>query len=593
MLRTGLIILTLLCTILKVQGQDYPPGTTFPYEAPIINCYLPGYTGTLGPIVFPFPPPEFCGSNENQQFLAFVPNGATIQMVIEPTFCMGTPMGSGIQAQIYQGLGCPLGPEALVAVSNCESPMVAAPLMLTASNLNCGEVYYLMIDGWAGDICEYTISDYQVLEPFPSSDPPSLNGPTTVQAGSSASYSVDFEGTCFFNNPCGLELDSACVGFCLIEMDDITWTVTAGDATIVGNGFEATVIWGNTSGSVCVTIENDCYFWEACLFVEVIPPYQTFLEEEICLGEEISFCGDLISTPGVYTCELTALNGVDSIVNLVVTQVVNPPIVEEFDLCNEFCFQDPYGGALLCDSLPVQLYSSSYLDLNGCFQDYTLIINRHFLSVDLASSDSLLASQDSLLMSALATNIPSNPLAYQWYGPGLDSLNPPLGSAIYVYEPGLYSVEVSDGNCTVIDSILVNYFNDECAFNMPIAMSNSCVEAPIFCGNNLEGYCSTNQGAMPDTVGDLGTVIACPIEHNVWLQITSCDSVIQFDLEVFDCLQSEGVEVHLLNTADCQNFVSLAPSCQTVLSGTTGFISFAGLEAGSNYYLMLDGINGD
>ncbi|MEO1714427.1 MAG: hypothetical protein AAFU60_13930, partial [Bacteroidota bacterium] len=52
MLRIGLIILTFLCTSFMVQGQDYPPGTPFPYEAPIINCYLPGYTGTLGPIVF-------------------------------------------------------------------------------------------------------------------------------------------------------------------------------------------------------------------------------------------------------------------------------------------------------------------------------------------------------------------------------------------------------------------------------------------------------------------------------------------------------------------------------------------------------------
>ncbi|MEO1714430.1 MAG: hypothetical protein AAFU60_13945, partial [Bacteroidota bacterium] len=153
--------------------------------------------------------------------------------------------------------------------------------------------------------------------------------------------------------------------------------------------------------------------------------------------------------------------------------------------------------------------------------------------------------------------------------------------------------EVSDGNCTVTDSILVSYFNDECVFNLPLPMGPSCVEAPVFCGSNLEGYCSTNLGAASDTIGNLGTVVSCPIEHNVWMQITTCDSVIQFNLEAFDCLQSEGLEVHLLSTSDCQNFMSLNPSCQTVLSGTTELISFADLEPGGNYYLMIDGINGD
>ncbi|MES2799894.1 MAG: gliding motility-associated C-terminal domain-containing protein [Bacteroidota bacterium] len=76
---------------------------------------------------------------------------ATLQVTVADCFVGNYPSG-GIQMQIFSGTNC----ASFVPVSNFEES--STQFTITANGLTVGNDYYLMIDGYAGDICGYTIS---------------------------------------------------------------------------------------------------------------------------------------------------------------------------------------------------------------------------------------------------------------------------------------------------------------------------------------------------------------------------------------------------------------------------------------------------
>jgi hypothetical protein len=76
---------------------------------------------------------------------------ATLQVSVYNCFVGNYPSG-GIQMQIFSGTNCCN----FVPVSNFEENSTG--FTITANNLTVGNDYYLMVDGYAGDICGYTIT---------------------------------------------------------------------------------------------------------------------------------------------------------------------------------------------------------------------------------------------------------------------------------------------------------------------------------------------------------------------------------------------------------------------------------------------------
>ncbi len=99
----------------------------------------------------------FCGSIENNSWYEFTAIGTTevfnITSVINCT--------SGIQAEVYEVTydagGCCTG---FTSVSNCFNPGTAATGTVTATGLTAGNTYMLMVDGFAGDNCDFTVSNW-------------------------------------------------------------------------------------------------------------------------------------------------------------------------------------------------------------------------------------------------------------------------------------------------------------------------------------------------------------------------------------------------------------------------------------------------
>lgn len=92
---------------------------------------------------------EFCGSIENNSFLTFVASSSTISFDV---WVFNSTYGDGIQIMIFSATGC----SGTVTSYYCsELAPSAGSQPVSASGLTPGNTYYIMIDGFAGDVCDY------------------------------------------------------------------------------------------------------------------------------------------------------------------------------------------------------------------------------------------------------------------------------------------------------------------------------------------------------------------------------------------------------------------------------------------------------
>ena len=106
---------------------------------------------------------SFCGSIENNSWYQFTALSTTETFnFTSVTNCVNDPNnGAGVQAAVYQvfpdASGCC---SALNLVSNCYSPGDFTLGTVTATPLTIGGQYILMVDGFSGDACDFTIANW-------------------------------------------------------------------------------------------------------------------------------------------------------------------------------------------------------------------------------------------------------------------------------------------------------------------------------------------------------------------------------------------------------------------------------------------------
>lgn len=138
--------------------------------SPIPGCVFgTGYTGT-SPVQI-----------DNNSWLRFTASGTTAQLFVEISSCN---KGLGMQMQIFGGVNC----TNFVPVSNFLETNTSQTI--TATGLTPGNTYYIVIDGFAGDVCSYTISatsGVQVVQAVPAE--------TQLCAGNNVTISAQVTGT--------------------------------------------------------------------------------------------------------------------------------------------------------------------------------------------------------------------------------------------------------------------------------------------------------------------------------------------------------------------------------------------------------------
>ncbi|MCC7465593.1 MAG: hypothetical protein IT261_04960 [Saprospiraceae bacterium] len=240
-MRSFLLTLWLTCTGYTISAQLVPAcaggSSATTCATACINCNFNGYFGSTAG----FPSgivPNFCGTVENAQWMGFIAGAGEATFTVIPSNCA---YGDGLQMALYEDCtGQPL--ECEYGAQNGGNQ----PIVITAA-LAPGHNYFLMIDGFAGDQCDFTVNvtpSSAVYEP-PLGQVGQLVGPAEVCPGATMTYSIPpvyGAGAYIWSGPPGAMIDSVLL-----------------PVMVTGpGGNQVNITLGNTGGNICVQAANSC-----------------------------------------------------------------------------------------------------------------------------------------------------------------------------------------------------------------------------------------------------------------------------------------------------------------------------------------------
>lgn len=129
---------------------------------PPVVCKLNGYCGNTSsvfapPHVWPGLTSAFCGGIQNNSFIRFIAGLSTVTFNV---WVYNSTTGGGVQYMVFGG-NCGSGAVTSYGCNFQLSPttggVTGTPDQITATGLTPGNVYYLMFDGFGGDVCDYTV----------------------------------------------------------------------------------------------------------------------------------------------------------------------------------------------------------------------------------------------------------------------------------------------------------------------------------------------------------------------------------------------------------------------------------------------------
>jgi hypothetical protein len=255
----------------------------------------------------------FCGTIENEQWLGFIAGATSGTFVASPSACN---TGNGVQIALIDVCGgTPIACYGGVAGGASTPAQITAPLVP-------GQTYFLMIDGYAGDQCDFDIS---VTPPAAVAAPPvnlpgQISGPTNLCPGASVVYSI----------PAALSGASGYV------WDAPSGSTVNGQAPPVyipsgSGGTSVTVVVGEDGGDICVNGINACNEGpQRCKSINVEPIPETMLPDVVICYEETPYetpWGEDVYATDVYTKTYDSWLGCDSVVTIYV-EILEPIVTE-------------------------------------------------------------------------------------------------------------------------------------------------------------------------------------------------------------------------------------------------------------------------
>lgn len=351
-------VLFFLCQHLLI-AQVAPPCPTPPppgaeaCPTACVYCDFDGYMGINNGT--PSGGNTVCGQIfiHNDQWFGFVAGTQSITINIATSNCQA---GNGLQAAFF---------------SNCQSDALTCnpgsaggggqPLLLTYSNFVPGQTYFLMVDGWTNDVCNYEIEvlDGSVSPPAPAA-PSAPEGPTQVCPGAVVEYTIpQVEGAGYYTwtGPPGSRINGT---------NSNTLTLPA------PNGNTVTITFGNLGGTVCVRVGNACFPpQQACITVTNQPIPPTIKPKLTLCYQDLPFFWDeqpfnIINNPGTYNLQSTPYDsylGCDSIVRQTVE--IKFPIISNMGIryiCEGQCFE--FNGNSYCNAGGP--FSETLQSVDGC-----------------------------------------------------------------------------------------------------------------------------------------------------------------------------------------------------------------------------------
>ncbi|MEM1320303.1 MAG: T9SS type A sorting domain-containing protein [Bacteroidota bacterium] len=304
-------ILLLNSTINPLQAQCDPGAPECGFGAPIclpFSSRLPEFLNNSGPI-------PGCGgtfSFHNTSWYQITVTSNTLAIVITPSNCQD---GLGYQAGLYTG--CRPSDPALDAVQ-CSCTLGSS--FFSATSIPPGN-YYIMLDGCAGDICNFDISLVQgeVASDAPAQPAEPVGTLADCCPGEVVSFTTDI----------------------VAGAETYNWSFPAGMIPLNINCNEATVICGGNGGIVTVSASNVCNGTlntsppSDPAFIDV-GSLEGFVFGSYCFPEEPGFFYaplGLFIPGGTFEFPLISSRGCDSVVTIIVEEFFSFPNNLNFSLC--------------------------------------------------------------------------------------------------------------------------------------------------------------------------------------------------------------------------------------------------------------------
>ncbi len=344
---------------------------------PVCNVeVLDGYQGTSGG----FTPDgtATCLSIENSSWLAFVAAEDIVDLTLTPSNCMGStnPDGTGLQAQVFEGCsGTP--------VSGCFTPGFETPMQISATGLSPGTSYYILIDGFAGSICDYTIDVNSGQGEVEVQDPDPISGSSLVCLNGTFTYftnEVEYAEEYVWELPAGATIDG----------QSSPAIISASD-----NGFEVEVTFDGSVGDICVTPQNPCSQGGTVCFTVDEKPTDTYILDpiELCYEEcELWVDGEFHCEDEYMVATLITEHGCDSIIEQELIIDESYYRYFEVELCPNECFE--LHGETYCDDGWYYEYlfngsneCDSILEFRIIKDEYTLTVNTTDASCNAADGE--------------------------------------------------------------------------------------------------------------------------------------------------------------------------------------------------------------
>jgi gliding motility-associated-like protein len=232
-----------------------------------------GYYPYPGTTPGPFSSPALNVNIENNSWIRFTASATSVTLSVSVTDCfVGNYPQGGIQMQIFSSTGC----DNFVPVSQFKENSTA--FTITANGLTVGNDYILMVDGYAGDICSYTITANTGVQ-FPQIPPPApicagntvtLTAPAgatsyrwfhdgstsqsvTVTPGTTQTYYCEVTGLCDHKQTLAVQVQVLPTP--IIDFDKVNNTAICDGQSITINASGAnTYLWNTGSTNAGITV---------------------------------------------------------------------------------------------------------------------------------------------------------------------------------------------------------------------------------------------------------------------------------------------------------------------------------------------------
>ena len=435
-----------------------------------VVCDIDGFTGRNNLTIQGQTFPGFCTTIfHNMSYIAFIAGTENLTLNVSVSNCT---INRGIEVGIFESLDC----QTFTPVTDCNTS-VAPNQTTTFSNLVplvIGQHYYLIMDGSAGDICDWTfdvVSGSTVVGDLNTSG--IIEGPLENCPELLTTYTTTAEvGATMFN-----------------------WTLNG----VAQNDLNPTIdITFPTDGNyeLCVTASNVCDQAPPSCTTITVSSATTYLVETLCANDCMAVAGESVCESGLYEFVLPLPNGCDSTIFL--DLIILPEISSSIDI--NLCTGETF-------AIGDNVYSTSGVFVatipNDAGCDSTVTLDLTMIDCELTGTIGFTTpichgDENGTLLFSVDNGIP--PFTYDWNNISVSNIggtgNTTLGATVVVENipAGIYEINITDS------------FGDDIVFIQEVVdppVLSTTIEATDYQGYHLSCH-AADDGAV--TVSGQGGV---------------------------------------------------------------------------------------